>query len=213
MTRCGIPAVPRALKSRPASLVNLVEVTVSRQRAWHIHSRAHLRPILYHQGNRQGYRPGPEHLLRHCARARRRDSLSQQSGRRRGDVCRAPAGWWQNGVHRSRCRSPTAMNMPAMKPVVLPVLLIEDEPAVMAYVRAALERSGYTVVCTESGAEGLRLARNRGISGCGLRYADPRWRGWRRRPCLGSKVSSGASRANGFHHWRYRQRRNRRHSA
>ena len=39
----------------------------------------------------------------------------------------------------------------------LPVLLIEDEPAVMAYVRATLERSGYSVVCTESGAEGLRL--------------------------------------------------------
>ena len=39
----------------------------------------------------------------------------------------------------------------------LPVLLIEDEPAVMAYVRATLERSGYTVVCTESGAQGLRL--------------------------------------------------------
>jgi len=49
------------------------------------------------------------------------------------------------------------MNMPAMKPVILPVLLIEDEPAVMAYVRAALERSGYLVVCTESGADGLRL--------------------------------------------------------
>jgi DNA-binding NtrC family response regulator len=28
---------------------------------------------------------------------------------------------------------------------------------VMAYVRATLERSGYNVVCTESGAEGLRL--------------------------------------------------------
>ena len=42
-------------------------------------------------------------------------------------------------------------------PAALPVLLIEDEPAVMAYVRATLERSGYTVVCTESGAEGLRL--------------------------------------------------------
>lgn len=39
----------------------------------------------------------------------------------------------------------------------LPVLLIEDEPAVMAYVRAALERSGYAVVSTESGVEGLRL--------------------------------------------------------
>lgn len=39
---------------------------------------------------------------------------------------------------------------------LLPVLLIEDEPAVMAYVRAALERSGYAVVCSESGVEGLR---------------------------------------------------------
>ena len=46
---------------------------------------------------------------------------------------------------------------PIIKPATLPVLLIEDEPAVMAYVRATLERSGYTVVCTESGAEGLRL--------------------------------------------------------
>ncbi len=46
---------------------------------------------------------------------------------------------------------------PIVKPSVLPVLLIEDEPAVMAYVRAALERSGYAVVSTESGVEGLRL--------------------------------------------------------
>ena len=46
---------------------------------------------------------------------------------------------------------------PILKPPSLPVLLIEDEPAVMAYVRATLERSGYAVVCTESGAEGLRL--------------------------------------------------------
>jgi CheY-like chemotaxis protein len=45
---------------------------------------------------------------------------------------------------------------PVMNPA-LPLLLIEDEPAVMAYVRATLERSGYTVVCTESGVEGLRL--------------------------------------------------------
>lgn len=39
----------------------------------------------------------------------------------------------------------------------LPVLLIEDEPAVMAYVRATLERSGYQVICAESGFDGLRL--------------------------------------------------------
>ena len=49
------------------------------------------------------------------------------------------------------------MSLPAVKPDYLTVLLIEDEPAVMAYARAALERSGYSVVCTESGAEGLRL--------------------------------------------------------
>jgi DNA-binding NtrC family response regulator len=53
------------------------------------------------------------------------------------------------------------MTMPATKPALrpdpLPVLLIEDEPAVMAYVQAALERSGYSVICTESGAHGVQL--------------------------------------------------------
>jgi len=49
------------------------------------------------------------------------------------------------------------MSLPALKPRALPVLLIEDEPAVMAYVQAALERSGYPVVCCESGVDALRL--------------------------------------------------------
>jgi DNA-binding NtrC family response regulator len=49
------------------------------------------------------------------------------------------------------------MSLPAIQPVRIPVLLIEDEPAVMAYVQAALERSGYPVVCCESGADALRL--------------------------------------------------------
>jgi DNA-binding NtrC family response regulator len=35
------------------------------------------------------------------------------------------------------------------------ILLIEDEPSVTAFVRAALERRGYTVVPAASGAEGL----------------------------------------------------------
>ena len=38
-----------------------------------------------------------------------------------------------------------------------PVLLIEDEPAVMALVRSVVEGQGYSVVPTESGAEALRL--------------------------------------------------------
>jgi two-component system NtrC family sensor kinase len=49
------------------------------------------------------------------------------------------------------------MNQSAPSYSRLPVLLIEDEPAVMAYVRATLERSGYQVVCAESGLDGLRL--------------------------------------------------------
>jgi CheY-like chemotaxis protein len=49
------------------------------------------------------------------------------------------------------------MNSHAVKSVPSPVLLIEDEPAVMAYVQAALERSGYPVVCCESGVDALRL--------------------------------------------------------
>ena len=44
------------------------------------------------------------------------------------------------------------MNLAAMKPESpLPVLLIEDDPSVMVLVRAALERSGYPVVCADSG--------------------------------------------------------------
>lgn len=49
------------------------------------------------------------------------------------------------------------MSEPATKRAPVPVLLIEDEPAVMSYVKAVLERSGYAVVCSESGADGLRL--------------------------------------------------------
>jgi CheY-like chemotaxis protein len=39
----------------------------------------------------------------------------------------------------------------------LPVLLIEDEPAVMTFVKAALERAGYEVVTASSGADALPL--------------------------------------------------------
>jgi DNA-binding NtrC family response regulator len=49
------------------------------------------------------------------------------------------------------------MTSPMPTPSTLPVLLIEDEPSIMALVRATLERNGYEVVCIESGAEALRL--------------------------------------------------------
>lgn len=39
----------------------------------------------------------------------------------------------------------------------VPILIIEDEPSVTAFLRAALERGGYRVVPATSGREGLRL--------------------------------------------------------
>jgi|SRR5580658_1613162 CheY-like chemotaxis protein len=48
-------------------------------------------------------------------------------------------------------------NKTGTNPASAPVLLIEDEPAVMALVRAVLEGHGYSVVSTESGADALRL--------------------------------------------------------
>jgi CheY-like chemotaxis protein len=53
----------------------------------------------------------------------------------------------------------------ATKSVPSPVLLIEDEPAVMALVRAVLEGHGYTVVSAESGADALRLLESRNFHG------------------------------------------------
>jgi len=47
------------------------------------------------------------------------------------------------------------MSAPAATKAISPILLIEDEASVRAFVRAALERQGYTVVQAASGAEGL----------------------------------------------------------
>jgi len=85
---------------------------------------------------------------------------------------------------------------PALQPDPLPVLLIEDEPAVMAYVRATLERSGYSVVCSESGAEGVRLLQSEDFLGVvsdmrtpgGLNGADVHAWIVRHRPELASRI-------------------------
>jgi DNA-binding NtrC family response regulator len=49
------------------------------------------------------------------------------------------------------------MNHTGIRSACSPVLLIEDEPSVMDFVRSALERNGYKVVCAESGAAALDL--------------------------------------------------------
>jgi CheY-like chemotaxis protein len=47
------------------------------------------------------------------------------------------------------------MTLPPAIGIGRPILLIEDEPSVIAFLRAALERKGYAVVNAGSGAEGL----------------------------------------------------------
>jgi DNA-binding NtrC family response regulator len=49
------------------------------------------------------------------------------------------------------------MSQTGIKSAGAPVLLIEDEPAVMDFVRSALERNGYKVICAESGVDALQL--------------------------------------------------------
>jgi CheY-like chemotaxis protein len=52
------------------------------------------------------------------------------------------------------------MNVQTAKTTSPPILLIEDEPSVIAFLRAALERKGYSVVDAGSGAEGLERLSN-----------------------------------------------------
>jgi DNA-binding NtrC family response regulator len=47
----------------------------------------------------------------------------------------------------------------------LPLLVIEDELSVQAFLRAALERNGYQIVLATSGEEGLQLLKEREFSG------------------------------------------------
>jgi DNA-binding NtrC family response regulator len=47
------------------------------------------------------------------------------------------------------------MKAPPPVQATAPILLIEDEPSVIAFLRAALERRGYEVVDAASGSEGL----------------------------------------------------------
>jgi len=48
---------------------------------------------------------------------------------------------------------------------IVPILLIEDEPSVTAFLRAALERHGYAVANAASGAEGLKMLSGGNYSG------------------------------------------------
>jgi DNA-binding NtrC family response regulator len=57
------------------------------------------------------------------------------------------------------------MTQTATRSACAPVLLIEDEPAVMDFVRSALERNGYTVVCAQSGADALGLLQSGNFHG------------------------------------------------
>jgi len=47
----------------------------------------------------------------------------------------------------------------------LPVLIIEDEPSVMAFLKSALERNGYKTICANSARDGLELLSGQQVRG------------------------------------------------
>ncbi|HEY5163597.1 MAG TPA: response regulator [Terriglobales bacterium] len=47
----------------------------------------------------------------------------------------------------------------------MPVLVIEDEPSVLSFVKAALERAGYSVAPAATGAEALTMLQNESYLG------------------------------------------------
>jgi len=49
------------------------------------------------------------------------------------------------------------VNPSSPAPASLPILVVEDEPAVLELMRTALERGGYSTVAAASGAEALKL--------------------------------------------------------
>jgi len=53
----------------------------------------------------------------------------------------------------------------SFRQALAPVLVIEDEPSVLAFISSALERNGYRVVQAATGSEGLRLLREHEFSG------------------------------------------------
>ena len=81
-------------------------------------------------------------------------------------------------------------------PAARPVLVIEDEPGVIALLRTALERRGYGVVQAKSGAEGLRMLEKGDYAGVisdirtpgGVSGADVQTWIQRNRPALASRL-------------------------
>jgi CheY-like chemotaxis protein len=57
------------------------------------------------------------------------------------------------------------MNATAMPRPAAAILVIEDEPSVSAFVKAALERRGYSVVEASSGTEGLEKLQSGNYAG------------------------------------------------
>lgn len=76
------------------------------------------------------------------------------------------------------------------------ILLIEDEPSVAAFLRTALERRGYEIICSASATDGLRLLATSDFRGIisdfrtpgGITGADVQDWLMRHRPELASRI-------------------------
>ncbi len=57
----------------------------------------------------------------------------------------------------------------------LPILVIEDEPSVLSFVKTALERTGYPVTPANCGADALKLLEAGKLYRDRFRHAHSRW--------------------------------------
>ena len=86
-----------------------------------------------------------------------------------------------------------------------PILLIEDEPSVIAFLRAALERRGYSVVNAGSGSEGLKRLSDGQVRGRNFRHSHA-WKSERRGSArLDSEKPAGAPHSHHFDQRRHGQ--------
>src|SRR5262249_37014601 len=121
-------------------------------------TRAHLRSVLFDQGHRTRHRTRPFHLLRHHARARRRNPVRQR--RRPGHAFHVEAA--ARGLGRAQDRRPeladrTNEHMTTQRNGA--ILVVDDEEIMREILETLLVREGYEVRVAATGAEGLELAR------------------------------------------------------
>jgi len=122
------------------------------------------------------------------------------------------SGNQRNGILRCRCRSTSKMTQTGTKPACVCVLLIEDEPTVLALVRAVLEATDMPSLPANPAPKPCACSRLTTFMASSPTCARRRRR-WRPGLCLDRPPPAGIGPPPGIYHRRHCQRGNRGHAA